>query len=269
MQKSLIIGCVTNYTSYNIHNWVESINKTGFTGDKIMIVYDVNEELIQYVQNNGFKVFKSTLKNHIVVERFNDIYDVVNGENYKYIISTDVKDVIFQYDPTIWLEKILGNEKLVIVSSECLKYKDENWGKNNMYHSFPDYAETMMEKEIYNAGTIAGEAKTFSNFVKKVYDLSLIGRPAQPDQAALNILTHILSPDIVRKTSQNEGWCAQLGTVMDERVLNEAGHLLTETKPVWNEKTKKLETIDGVEFALVHQYDRIQSLNAKINNIYR
>ena len=269
MQKSLIIGCVTNYTSQHIYNWVESINRSGFSGDRIMIVYNVDDDLIRYVQKNNFKVFKSKLKNHIVVERFNDIYDVIKDKDYKYVISTDVKDVIFQYDPIIWLEKNLGDDKKVIVSSECLKYKDENWGKNNMEYSFPNYSSTMMEKEIYNAGTIAGECKVFTEFIKKVFDLSLIGKPPQPDQAALNILTHILSPGIVRKTSQNEGWCAQLGTVMDERVLKESEHLLIESKPVWNEKTNKMETIDGIEFALVHQYDRIPSLNSKINNMYK
>jgi hypothetical protein len=269
MKKTLIIGCVSHYNTQNIHNWIQSINKSGFSGDRILIVYEVQDDLIAYAQKNGFTVFKSRLERHIVVDRFRDIYQVINNTDYKYVISTDVKDVIFQYDPTLWLEKNLGDESKVIVSSECLMYRDENWGKNNMHQSFPGYAETMMDKEIYNAGTIAGEFKAFTEFVKKVYELSITSFCIQPDQAALNILTHILSPDMVRKTSQSEAWCGQLGTVMDERVVSVSGDKLLEKKPIWNSERKKLETEDGVEFALVHQYDRIPHLNNQINDLYK
>ena len=52
MSKNLIIGCVTNYSIEHIFNWVESIDKSGFLGDKIMIVYYGDDDLIKY-----FKAF--------------------------------------------------------------------------------------------------------------------------------------------------------------------------------------------------------------------
>ena len=269
MQKNLIIGCVTEYRIPQIYNWVKSIEKSGFVGDKMMIIYNTDQDTINFLESNGFKIIRSVLKHHIVVQRFFDIYRAIKDLDYKYIISTDVKDVIFQYDPVVWLLENLKEDKKVIVSSECLKYKDENWGKNNMKASYPHFQEVMMEKEIYNAGTIAGEFSTFVDFVKKVFDLSCQGFPPQPDQAALNIITHLLNPDIVRKTAQNEGWCAQLGTTMDSRVLNESGHLLTEEEPVWNYETMKMMTAKNKEFALVHQYDRIPQILEKINSIYK
>lgn len=268
--KSIIIGAVTHYGIEHIYNWVKSIEKCGFAGEKIMIVYVAGDDLINFLKDNGFIVHRSSLNRHIVVQRFLDIYNVLSdlkGE-YKYAISTDVKDVIFQYNPVEWLEKNLDDEKLVIASSECLKYKDEQWGRKNMLLSFPWHAATMMDKEIYNAGTLAGEFNVFKEFAKKIYDLSLSGNTPQPDQAAVNILTHVLETKMVRRTTQREGWCTQLGTVMEPVVFERSGKFLLEPQPVWNDVIKKMETSEGVEFALVHQYDRVPTLKQKIDKIY-
>ena len=39
--KDLIISAVTKYTAKELYNYVESINRCGFSGDKIMVVYEV------------------------------------------------------------------------------------------------------------------------------------------------------------------------------------------------------------------------------------
>ena len=39
--KDVVIGCITNYTFENIKLFVNSIDRSGFTGHKVMIVYNV------------------------------------------------------------------------------------------------------------------------------------------------------------------------------------------------------------------------------------
>jgi hypothetical protein len=39
--KDVVIGCITNYTFENIKLFVNSIDISGFTGHKVMIVYNV------------------------------------------------------------------------------------------------------------------------------------------------------------------------------------------------------------------------------------
>ena len=67
--KDLIISSTTRYTKRELHNYVESINKCGFTGDKIMVVFDVTSETIEYLKTNGWEVYQSQLHGHIQIGR--------------------------------------------------------------------------------------------------------------------------------------------------------------------------------------------------------
>jgi hypothetical protein len=49
--KDLIIGCITNYHPEQIKSWVNSINKCGFQGDKVVISFGVPDETIKYLIN--------------------------------------------------------------------------------------------------------------------------------------------------------------------------------------------------------------------------
>ena len=50
--KDLIIAATTRYTKEQLYNYVESINRCGFSGDKIMVVYDVDDDTIDFLKNN-------------------------------------------------------------------------------------------------------------------------------------------------------------------------------------------------------------------------
>ena len=49
-----ILGCITNYTPSDIRPYVESIEQTGFKGRKVMLVYDVPHETINYLKSKGW-----------------------------------------------------------------------------------------------------------------------------------------------------------------------------------------------------------------------
>ena len=69
------------------------------------------------------------------VQRFISIYQYLSANPARYVITTDVRDVVFQKNPINWLDLYLGN-KTVAVASECLRYKDEPWGDNNIKETF-------------------------------------------------------------------------------------------------------------------------------------
>ena len=60
--KDLIIAGTTKYTKDQLYNYVESINRCGFDGDKIMVVYEVDDDTIDFCQrvtealSNGWKL---------------------------------------------------------------------------------------------------------------------------------------------------------------------------------------------------------------------
>jgi hypothetical protein len=55
----IIFGCITKYTPQDIRPYVESIEKSGFNGKKMMLVYDVPQETIDYLKSFGWDLFGS------------------------------------------------------------------------------------------------------------------------------------------------------------------------------------------------------------------
>ncbi len=58
------------------------------------------------------------------VERFLHIYNYLSQNEYRYAITTDVKDVIFQQNPIHYIEKALTDDKNLMFASESMYYKD-------------------------------------------------------------------------------------------------------------------------------------------------
>ena len=57
----IIFGCITKYSPTDIKPYVESIEKSGFRGNKMMLVYDVPQKTIDYLKcksNFNFQVFQ-------------------------------------------------------------------------------------------------------------------------------------------------------------------------------------------------------------------
>jgi hypothetical protein len=217
----------------------------------------------------------------VVVDRFRALYEFgIHGkwkERYRYIVTTDVKDVIFQSDPIKFLEKHESDGKKINVGSECLMFKDEPWGNENMYNSFPRFVyESMKEKTIYNCGTFSGSMAEMHDLFLAIYLLS-IGSPVHnPDQAAINILLNMKPwSDITRFCDMQSGYAVQLGTVADPNKLEAFRPNLLEHKlPYIHEPTGTVflshnDGEDKIIPAIVHQYDRIPSWNKIIDAKYR
>ena len=155
--KNLLIGNLTKYTPDKIHNWVQSAKKY-FTGEILILGYDLPKETIDYLNENEVKVILTqSLGSHIVVQRFLDIYTFLkNNQDYDKIIVTGVKDVYFQRDPMPFISSTLIGRKKIIAGSQGLLYKNEDWGDDNLKKCYPHLYELNKNNKIYNAGTFAG-----------------------------------------------------------------------------------------------------------------
>ena len=102
--KYTIIGCITKYGVDDIRPYVESIEKSGFKGEKVMLIYEVSTDVIEYLTKKGWILFQSQLEEHIILQRFRDMYVILNQYKTDWIIWKDVKDVIFQKDPIKWID---------------------------------------------------------------------------------------------------------------------------------------------------------------------
>lgn len=262
--KYTIIGCITKYGVEQIRPFVESIEQSGFTGDKLMLVYEITQDTIDYLKNKGWLLIQSEPQQHIILQRFRDMYQVLHQYETDVVIWVDVKDIIFQKDPTEWLNKWMRRD--ILAFSESLKFGDEAWARLNAGTSFPMEWEWLQNKEIHCAGTIVGKRDAIRDLFIDIYRWSLTtSNPEQlADQAAYNILIHLHQfKDKIQFVKQQEGFAAQLHLKLKKG----------DTLPY----TEILPNIDGIEvknekgelYTLVHQYDRNEELKKLIENKYK
>ena len=127
MAKDLIIGGFTNYNYNQLKPWVESIDECGFQGDKVLVFGNASQETLKELSDRNFKLIPMQNTNiPIHVARFLAIYEFLRIQytNYRYVVTTDVKDVYFQSNPfEIFERKFYKDNKLkLVVASEGLKY---------------------------------------------------------------------------------------------------------------------------------------------------
>ena len=260
----IIFGCITKYSSDDIRPYVESIQQSGFSGEKVMLVYDVPQETITYLKSKGWNLYGAELQQHIILQRFVDAYKILESYLDKTVIWTDVKDVIFQKDPTQWIEKNMKKE--ILSFSECVKFKDDSWAVVNAGTSFPMEWEWLQDKVSYCAGTIVGKGYALRDLFIEIYRWSLTtaNQGQLADQAAYNVLINLNHfKENVQFVKQEEGFVTQLGTV-----YMKANQLpILEPTPIFNFGT--FYTADQEKFCLVHQYDRDEFVKKQIYEKYK
>ena len=258
-KKDLIIGAFTNYNFNQLRPWVESIEECGFKGDKVMVVGNHSPEtLVELEKRNFFLVDMPKLNIPVHVLRFLAIYDYLKDvdSHYRYVVTTDVKDVYFQTNPIDWLEENLKFKKLV-AGSEGMLYKDEPWGNDNLFQTYGTYVhELFKNNKIYNVGTIGGDAEYVKDLVFNIFTNST-NRPIPiVDQAVYNVLLQTQPyKDVTLFADQWLGWACQAGTTVDPSKINSFRPYLVEKEPIF--KDGKVLTSLGHPFSIVHQYDRV------------
>jgi hypothetical protein len=286
--KDIVIGAITNYNFDSIKYWVNSLDRSGFSGLKVLVCYNLSYDVVEELVKRNYTVFAFERDDdnrslvykkdnfNICLERFAHIpfflNKIENKSNYRYIISTDVRDVVFQSNPSDFLEKHL-TDKEILSSCESLKYEDEPWGRQNMYYSFgPLIYDKMKSEKIYNAGVIAGKFETVLDLFTNIY-LSCGSSPANvpggggPDQAGYNVLLN-LNPykKITKYCMSEEGWAAQLGTTADPRKIESFKENLLEPSPILVDDL--VCTSKGEPHVIVHQYDRVPEWKSIIEKKY-
>jgi hypothetical protein len=299
MGKDLIIGGASNYTWDHLKHWINSIKLSGFSGDVVLVATNISKETIDKLTSEGVKLElyglmqeDGSVKAHSNgaphVERFFYIWNYLNNNltQYDYVITTDTRDVVFQSNPSAWIdETIFTGFEGIIVSSEGMKYEDEPWNNQNLDQAFgPFFHNEYKKMEINNVGVIAGETIYVRDLLFMIFQMS-INRPIPiVDQVVFNVLLQQKPfKDFTKFTHNSDAWAIQLGATL-EAVKSGKGDL---GMMIANDPTKMLlyqtkyfdeqPTINedglvcnskGRPFVIVHQYDRTTEWTDKITARY-
>lgn len=259
-KKNLIISAFTGYNFKQLQPYVMSIQESVPDTDLVMVTGTTDDNTRDGLITLGWQLVNlpSIRDVPIHVLRFLPMYNYLleHGDDYDLVVSTDVKDVIFQSNPFTWLKENLGDRKLV-AGSEALRYCDEAWGDENLRSAYGGYVhERFRNNTIYNVGTLGGRSDYMRDLFFNLFYNSL-GRPIPiVDQAVFNVMIQTQPyRDIVMFAEQRAGWACQAGTVADPSKMAYFRPNLLEPEPQW--KNGKVLTNQGQEFVIVHQYDRV------------
>jgi hypothetical protein len=260
-KKNLIIGGCTNYGINELKPWVLSINEHMPDAKKVMCVGNASSVTRGWLVEQGFEVVDMPQANIPVhVLRFLSIYEYLreHWQEFDYVITTDVKDVYFQKNAFHEVERCCGESGYeLICGSECLKYKDESWGNENLMQAYGPYIHNLFKDEtIYNVGVLGGRSEYVKDLVFNIFTNG-INRPIPiVDQAVFNVLINTQPyKDCILKAQMTQGFACQAGTVADPSKIAGFRPNLLEDEPVWDNGIVK--TKEGREFYIVHQYDRV------------
>lgn len=288
-KRDVVITAITGYNFHHIAPWVNSLDRSGFTGVKAVVCYNTDHETVEELVKRGYSILafhKDPVTGDlsypnrdfsIVVDRFLHYWLMLdnpqNAAGIRYVVATDAKDVIFQRNPSEFLNSI---DPGILVSSEAIAYEHEPWGLNNLTQSFgPLVYEQHKTNTIINCGVLAGTFNHFMGLCKTVYLLSHgtvqhVPGGGGPDQAALNILLSTEAyKDCTTVTRHGGNWTAQLGTTMDPNKINGYRPHITEALPVFNKETGFVENCYGEPYTIVHQWDRVPEVRAMVEGMYR
>lgn len=281
--QDLVISAVSNYGYDKLKYWINSLKQTGYTGRIAMICFNIADDTISELQkdgveviltsqarnkeNNGFHFADNFTYQVPMLRHFFNWQILNNFKDIRYVISTDCADVVFQSNPSEWLEQNLGDKKLNY-GCESLRYRDEPWGRENIHQCFgPLIYERMKDTPIYNAGSMAGEFETFKDFSLNVFlAIQHIQNPT-PDQAGVNLLLS-LEPykSITKFNNHDDNWACECGTTVDPSKLDSFRSNLLSPEPTFD--GEYAYTSKGVKYVMVHQYNRVPMWKEKIEEKY-
>ena len=298
MAKDLIIGGASNYNWDHLKYWVNSIKQTGFKGDIVLVATNMPGETVKKLVEEDVKVYAygnrtedgsiAKTENNIPphVERFIFIWDFLrkNKDTYRFVTVTDTRDVIFQKDPTDYLERnLMFGSASMVCASEGLAYKDEPWGSKNLLDTFgPLVYDELKDSEIYNVGTIAGFCDSVSDLLIQIFFQS-VNRPIPiVDQAVFNFIINMGVYDLeIIRTNNGSGWAVQLGTTLEAikagagdigQIVRQDPSKLDEYIKVYKDEQPIIDNdlvVNGHEaFTIVHQWDRVPAIKEIVERKY-
>lgn len=266
-----VIGVVKGYGWEELRNYVVSLSKCGFEGEKILFVDSVSEDaaknllrlgftLVSYVNPDSIRDKKCGSQEDPMAWgffgrwRFRPVIDWLRPriDQYRFLVWCDVRDVMFQTNPAAWLEDNLKGAKLVGAAEGYLiknQYHNDFWAQHTGQY------DLIKNEEVLCSGTFAGEAKTMLAVFDKMFALhESIPDPRAFDQALWN-LTARTSPfkEVLWIPKMRDGFCA---TGWPSKQLVAGMNYQTDEAPVYCDDLIVYAPGTGVPFSIVHQYDR-------------
>ena len=264
----LVMGCACGYQIDSVRPFVESLFDLGqFRGEAVTFVRAEDKALTAYLEAVGVKVFSLGIQDDYPIQAspvraryfayFKYLHDAVqSGRNYRSILLTDVRDVIFQRPlfetPSSELELHYENRSTLIGACKVnSQWISEQFGRQAL--------ASLADRPISCSGTVSGRMRGILEYLAEmqIILLTLLPRVQKTDGDDQGVHNYLLHSGLLpqAKVLENFERVATLHHVPGEQLhINAAGHVVNP---------------DGSISEIVHQYDRHPHLFSAIQESFR
>ena len=235
--------------------FVNSLEQSGFQGQKVLLVSGIDSVSRDNFHNRGYELIdysKDESKPYFIA-RHKPLLDYLEPryKNFRYILWSDIRDVVVQSNPAAWMEQHSYN---VVVTTEAVKFKNnpynEQWIQQFLGNS------SMQDEAVCNYGILIGDAEPVFGILSKVKSILYAGPEHIVDQAVFNcVLRESPFKEVTRMSNSEDGFGVSMCCLLNP---GKCRHI--ENEPIYLVKPPRL--IDGIvypaesvtPFCMVHQY---------------
>ena len=229
-----------------VEAYLISIQRSGFTGRKVMLAWQIRSEVKQKLIEYGFEVvdIMPWPPEPFFHARMRLAWDYLKDHHkeFRFVFWLDVKDLILQSNPSVWMEQNIGNAKL-IASSECVTIEQEEtnqiWARDILGEE--KYRE-IKNDEVINGGTWAGESEAMTEVFHQVHlGCNKYTGQYPPCQIWINYVMHTKPfVNMLRIPRWSEGFAACLHPMWWSGARAKCKPYLRDEPPVLNAETSIL-----------------------------
>lgn len=154
--------------------YLESINRSGFPGRKVVLSWDLHPETRVALFRYGFEVIDLPVpaetffhaRVRVAYEYLRDHY-----KEFRWVHWLDLKDLILQSDPSVWIDSNAGNHSIIgSTESVSIRHEETNWLWANSILG-ADKANEIADCEVFNGGSFSSKAEVLHEVFKQVHPL--------------------------------------------------------------------------------------------------
>ena len=257
----LVLSVVKNRYWKDLDVYALSLVACGFSGRKVMFVEDVPTDAQENLKALGFEVYPFTTPEEWKHLDFQSYRYHVAGcflsdalHHLRYVIWTDVCDLLFQSDPVEHLarKEITAAKEGRKISAGGGKGWNEIWLRQFL---IPEHVNLLLDKEVLCSGSIAGDAVDMHMLLGDIWwRLQQCGETRGIDQGVYNYLAR--TPyfyECLRVPEMSRGFVSTCGMFMSEYNNHE-----WTVEPPYLDREEGLVRVSegGKPFAIAHCYDR-------------
>lgn len=259
MPEDLTIAVIRGLDWVTLRPYAVSLARTGSKCTKLVLVEDTSEEARAHLTKLGFTVVDRTPTPKDFdtwkygIYRFPPAIEYLrqNAGRFRYVLWTDIRDLIFQSDPFLWFEQNLAPNKIVVAGlghaiKDCA-YNDP-WVRAA---SLREYS-AVRPLEAVACGTFGGEAEMMLTLLMDIYAGCLNANHSwATDQGMLNVL--VRRPEFNAHISHTgETLSAQWWPARNDDPMIYPHYF----RPVFDKTDGLVKGPNGVPYSIVHLYDR-------------